>query len=33
MKVRKIKIKNLFGITEYESDGKNIEVTGKNGGR
>ena len=31
MKVRKIKIKNLFGITEYESDGKNIEVTGKNG--
>lgn len=31
MKTTKIKIRNLFGITETELDGKNIEVTGKNG--
>ena len=31
MKTTKIKIRNLFGITETELDGKNVEVTGKNG--
>lgn len=31
MKVKKIKIKNLFGITEYESDGKSLELVGENG--
>lgn len=31
MKTTKIKIKNLFGITETELDGKSIEVTGDNG--
>lgn len=31
MKTTKIKIKNLFGITEQELDGKSIEVTGTNG--
>ena len=31
MKITKIKIKNLFGITEYEADGKSIELSGKNG--
>ena len=29
--ITKIKIKNLFGIKEYESDGKSIELSGKNG--
>lgn len=31
MKISKIKIKNLFGIKEYEADGKSIELVGKNG--
>lgn len=31
MKISKIVIKNLFGITEKELDGKSIEVTGNNG--
>lgn len=31
MKTTKIKIKNLFGITETELDGSSIEVTGKKG--
>lgn len=31
MKVTKIKIKNLFGIKEYEAGGKSIELSGKNG--
>lgn len=31
MKITKIKIKNLFGITETELDGRNVEVTGTNG--
>lgn len=31
MKVTKIKIKNLFGIKEYETDGKSLELSGKNG--
>ncbi|MBH1941671.1 AAA family ATPase [Mobilitalea sibirica] len=31
MKIVKIKIKNLFGIKEYEADGRSIELTGKNG--
>lgn len=31
MKVKKIKIKNLFGITEYEANGKSLELVGENG--
>lgn len=31
MKISRIKITNLFGIREYETDGKNLELTGKNG--
>lgn len=31
MKISRIKIKNLFGITEYETDGKDKELSGKNG--
>ena len=31
MKIKKIKIKNLFGIKEYDADGKSIELIGKNG--
>ena len=31
MKISKIKIKNLFGITEQEMGGKSIELSGKNG--
>ena len=31
MKVTKIKIKNLFGISEYEASGKSVELVGKNG--
>lgn len=31
MNIVKIKIKNLFGIKEYEADGKSIELGGKNG--
>ena len=30
MRVTKIKIKNLFGIKEYEADGKSVELSGKN---
>lgn len=30
-KITKIKIKNLFGIKEYEADGKSVELSGKNG--
>lgn len=30
-KVTKIRIKNLFGITEYEGDGSNVELVGQNG--
>lgn len=31
MNIKKIKIKNLYGITEYESDGKSVELDGRNG--
>ena len=31
MNVTKIKIKNLFGIKEYEMNGESIELSGKNG--
>lgn len=31
MKITKIKIKNLFGISEYETDGKSLELSGENG--
>ena len=31
MKITKVKIKNLFGIKEYEADGKSVELIGKNG--
>ncbi len=31
MRITKLKIKNLFGITEYEADGSNLELTGRNG--
>lgn len=31
MKITKIRIKNLFGITEYEADGDSVELIGKNG--
>lgn len=31
MKISKLKIKNLFGITEFEADGKSIELLGANG--
>lgn len=31
MRITKIKIKNLFGITEYEADGRSVELIGKNG--
>lgn len=31
MKTTKIKIRNLFGITEQELDGRSIEITGTNG--
>lgn len=30
-KITKIKIKNLFGIREYEAGGKSLELSGKNG--
>lgn len=30
-KITKIKIKNLFGITEYEAGGKSLELSGRNG--
>ena len=31
MKISVLKIKNLFGISEYEADGKSVELIGKNG--
>lgn len=31
MKITRIRIKNLYGITEYEGDGKDIELDGTNG--
>lgn len=31
MKISKIRISNLFGISEKQLDGKNVEITGKNG--
>lgn len=31
MRISKIKIKNLFGITEFEASGKSMELAGKNG--
>ena len=31
MKTTKIKIKNLFGISETELDGQSVEITGTNG--
>lgn len=31
MNITKIKIKNLFGIKEYEADGRSLELSGKNG--
>jgi exonuclease SbcC len=31
MKVKKIKIKNLFGIAEYEVNGSSLELSGENG--
>lgn len=30
-KITKIRIKNLFGITEYSGDGKSVELLGENG--
>ena len=31
MKIKKINIRNLYGITEYEADGTSVELSGKNG--
>jgi exonuclease SbcC len=31
MQITKIKIKQLFGISEYEADGKSVELMGKKG--
>ena len=31
MKITKLKIRNLFGIKEFDSNGKDIELSGKNG--
>ena len=31
VKLTKIKIKNLFGIKEYEADGQSVELSGRNG--
>lgn len=31
MKIKKIKIRNLYGITEYEAGGSSVELDGKNG--
>ena len=31
MRTTKIKIRNLFGITETELDGRSVEITGANG--
>ena len=31
MKIVKLKIRNLFGIREYEAGGESVELSGKNG--
>lgn len=31
MRITRIRIKNLFGISEHEADGKSVELIGKNG--
>ena len=31
MRISKIKIKNLFGIKEYEANGQSVELDGRNG--
>lgn len=31
MKITKVRIKNLFGITEFQSNGKSLELSGANG--
>lgn len=31
MRITRIKIRNLFGISEHEADGKSVELIGKNG--
>lgn len=31
MKIVKLRIKNLFGISEYEANGSNVELSGQNG--
>ena len=31
MKITKLKIRNLFGIESFDSDGKDIELTGQKG--
>ena len=31
MRIVKLKIKNMFGISAYEADGKSVELSGKNG--
>ena len=31
LRIKKIKIKNLYGITEYEGNGKSVELDGTNG--
>lgn len=30
-KITKIKVRNLFGISEYEANGESVELDGKNG--
>ena len=31
MKISKLRIRNMFGVTEFDSDGKDLELTGKRG--
>lgn len=31
MKITRLRVKNLFGLKEFDSDGKNMELNGKNG--
>lgn len=31
MRITNIKIRNLFGIKEYEQDGSSVELSGTNG--
>ncbi len=31
MKIAKLKIRQLYGITEYENNGESVELTGENG--